>query len=80
MGGGIVLFIINKRFSYPYQCSLQQFVEVRYNFAVPPADSDLRRCHMHLYGSVPDFILQNNREWFFFNMSEKAQFTHELVK
>jgi hypothetical protein len=27
---------------------------------VPPADSDLRRCHMYLYASVPDFILQNN--------------------
>jgi hypothetical protein len=42
---------------------LQQLVEVRYNFAnnyltvVPPADSDLRRCHMYLYASVPDFIL-----------------------
>jgi hypothetical protein len=47
-------------------CSLQQLVEVKYNFAnkyltvVPPADSDLRRCHMYLYASVPDFILQNN--------------------
>jgi hypothetical protein len=27
---------------------------------VPPADSDLRRYHMYLYASVPDFILQNN--------------------
>jgi hypothetical protein len=27
---------------------------------VPLADSDLRRCHMYLYASVPDFILQNN--------------------
>jgi hypothetical protein len=59
--------IYNKRFSYPYQCSLQQLVEVRYNFAnncltvVLPADNDLRRCHMHLYASVPEFILQNNR-------------------
>jgi hypothetical protein len=45
----------------------QQLVEVKYNFVnnyltvVPSADSDLRRCHMHLYASVPDFILQNNR-------------------
>jgi hypothetical protein len=50
----------------PYQCTLQLLVEVRYNFAnnyltvVPPADSDLRRCHMYLYASVPDFIIQNN--------------------
>jgi hypothetical protein len=27
---------------------------------VLPADSDLRRCHMYFYASVPDFILQNN--------------------